>query len=61
VTRREELKAALAKAEANLGKAITNSTKAGTNRVDANAIIDKARAYCRLAHAALIKSSVRDQ
>ena len=59
MTRQEELKAALAKAEATLGNAITNAAKADADPADANAIIEKARVYCRQAHAALIKFSVQ--
>jgi hypothetical protein len=54
VTRQEALEAALAKAESALGYAITNATKAGANLTDANTKIEKARTYCRQAHAALI-------
>ena len=54
MTTQEALEAALAKAESALGYAITNATKDGVNLTDANTNIEKARTYCRQAHAALI-------
>ena len=50
----EELEAALTKAEASLGIAVANATKADADPDDAHVNIEKARAYCRAAHAALI-------
>lgn len=61
MTRREELEAALARAEANLGNAIFETTKADADLIDANAIIEKARAHCRQVHAALTKLGVPNQ
>lgn len=55
MTKREELEAALAKAEAALVDAVINTAKLDGDRAEANANIDKARAYCRRARAALIE------
>jgi hypothetical protein len=55
VTQREELKAALAKAEAALAEAVVSSTQADLHPAETNASLDKARAYCRQAHAALVE------
>jgi len=55
VTRREELKAALTKAEEALAAAVVSSTQADLHPTETNASLDKARAYCRQAHAALVE------
>jgi hypothetical protein len=55
VTKREELEAALAKAEAALAKAVINAGKVDSDRAEANAKLDNARAHCRRAHMALIE------
>jgi hypothetical protein len=55
VTRREELKAALTKAEEALAAAVVSSTQSVLHPAETNASLDKARAYCRQAHAALVK------
>jgi hypothetical protein len=55
VTKQEVLEAALVKAEAALSHAISNATKADADLTDANDNIEKARAFCRQAHAALVK------
>ena len=49
------LEAALVKAEAVLANAVTISANIDGDKADANDNLDKARAYCRQAHAALIK------
>jgi hypothetical protein len=55
VAKRKELEAALAKAEAALANAVINTAKLDANRTEANANIDKIRAYCRRARAELIE------
>ena len=53
MTKLEELRAALVKAEAALADAVINAAKVGGNQAAADANVDKARAYCRQIHAAL--------
>lgn len=53
--KREELEAALVKAEAALANAVINAAKVDGDRVEANANLEKARAYCRRLRAALIE------
>jgi hypothetical protein len=55
VTKREELEAALAKAEAALVVAVISSATVDGDRVEANANLDKARAYCRQVRGALVE------
>ena len=55
MTIREELEAALGKAEADLTDAVINSAKVGADRVEAHANLDKARAHCRQLRAALVE------
>jgi len=55
MTKREELKAALAKAEAALADAVINAAKVDGDRAEAIASVEKARAYCRRVRAALIE------
>ena len=55
VTKREELEAALAKAEAALANAVVNAAKVDGDRAEANTKLDKARAYCRRVRTALIE------
>lgn len=55
MTKRKELEAALAKAEAALADAVINATKVDADRVEANANLDKTRAYCRQVRAALVE------
>jgi multidrug resistance efflux pump len=54
VTKREQLEAALAKAEAALANAVINAAKVHGARAEANANLDKARAHCRRLCAALV-------
>lgn len=51
---REYLEVALAKAEAALVNTVTDAAKIDTNRAEANAKVDKARARCRHLRAALV-------
>jgi hypothetical protein len=60
VTKREELEAALAKAEAALANAAINAAKVDGDPAEANANLDKARAYCRRIHAALVKLNLSE-
>lgn len=53
MTRRKTLEGALAKAEADLQRAVTQLAAEGAERGDAKDVLDKARASCRAAHAAL--------
>jgi hypothetical protein len=53
VTRRQRLEAALTRAEEDLQTAVTVHAAAGTDRFTASDTLDKARATCRSAHAAL--------
>ena len=53
MTIREELKAALGKAEADLTDAVINSAKVDAGRVETNANLDQARAHCRQLRVAL--------
>jgi len=55
VTKRDELKAALAKAEAALANAVINAAKVDGDPAKANAKLDKARANCRRIRVALIE------
>ena len=55
VTKLEELEAALATAEAALAKAALDAYTAGGNQAEANASMDKARAYCLQVRAELKK------
>jgi hypothetical protein len=55
VTKREELEATLAKAEAALADAVISSATVDADPVEANAKLDKARAYCRQVRAALVQ------
>ena len=55
MTKREELEAALAKVEVDLTDAVINAAKVDAHRLEANAHLDKARAYCRQVRAALVK------
>ncbi|OFZ97277.1 MAG: hypothetical protein A3H35_09485 [Betaproteobacteria bacterium RIFCSPLOWO2_02_FULL_62_17] len=55
VTIRHTLEVALAKAEANLQHAVTRLANVGGDRAIASDNLDKARASCRNAHAALTK------
>lgn len=54
MTRRQTLEAALARAEADLKVAVTEHAAAGSDRFTAGDTLDKARATCRSAHAALM-------
>jgi hypothetical protein len=54
-TTRQTLEVALAKAEANLQQAVTKLAAGGADRAPASDNLDKARANCREAHAALTK------
>ena len=60
MTKREELEAAFAKAEAVLTDAALKAAKADGNRAEANAKLDKARAYCRQLRAALVELNRSD-
>jgi hypothetical protein len=53
MTRRKTLESALARAEAALQRAVTLLAADGADRGAAGDSLDKARANCRLAHAAL--------
>ena len=53
MTRRESLEGALARAETELQLAVTQLAAGGADRVAAKDVLDKARANCRVAHAAL--------
>lgn len=53
MTKLEQLRAALDKAEAALANAVSNAAKVGGDRTEANAGIENARAYCRRVHAVL--------
>ncbi len=53
MARREELESALAKAEAALADAVSNSSGLDTDRDEANASLEQTRAFCRRARAAL--------
>jgi hypothetical protein len=53
VTRREELRTSLAKAEAALTEAVVNSAVVDRHPVETNLSLDKARAYCRQARDAV--------
>lgn len=55
MTKREELEAALAKAEAALADAVISASTVDADRAEANANLEKARAYCRRVRAALIE------
>ena len=55
MTKRDELKAALAKAEAALANAVINAAKVDGDPAKANAKLDKARANCRRIRVALIE------
>lgn len=55
MTKREELEAALARAEAALVNAVINAAEVDADRVEANAMLDKERAYCRQVRAALVE------
>ncbi len=56
MTKNEALETTLAEAEASLGNAIAEAAKTDADQADANANIEKARTYCRQAHAALIRN-----
>lgn len=60
MTKRKELKAALAKAEAALANAVAGAAGFEGARAAANANIEKLRAYCRRARAALIEMKLLD-
>jgi hypothetical protein len=60
VTKRKELEAALAKAEAALAIAATIAAKIDQGQDKAIDNLEKARAYCRQAHAALVKQKRSD-
>lgn len=53
MTRRKTLEDALARAEADLQRAVTLLAADGADRSDAKDVLEKARASCRVAHAAL--------
>ena len=53
VSRRETLEAALAKAEAQLQRAVTGLAAVGADRDAAGDVLNRARASCRDARAAL--------
>lgn len=55
MTKLEQLRAALDKAEAALANAVSNAARVDGDRAGANANIENARAYCRRVHAALVE------
>lgn len=55
VGKRKELEAALATAEAALAVAVTIAANVDLGQAEAIDKLEKARGYCRQAHAALIK------
>jgi RNA polymerase-binding transcription factor DksA len=55
VNKREELEAALSDAEAALAVAVVDAARIGTDRVAADAQIEKARSRCRQVRATLVK------
>lgn len=57
MTKREQLEAALAEAEAALAGAAIDLATIGVDRVEANANLEKTRGHCRNIRAALVKLS----
>ena len=60
MAKREELEAALAKAEAALANAVVNAARVDADQIEANANLDNARAYCRQVRAALVRLNLSD-